>query len=247
MLRFLRQLRWASFFNRKMKNYSLYAIGEIMLIVVGVFIAVQVNEWYKQKEFEKTEKVYLEKLMDDLRQDRRNFQFLDSVYLLTEKECEAALSFFDQTQQAEERVKVIGYRFLSFFEPTSNTATYTEMLNTGQLYALKNDLIRTKIIGYYNFLERETKSIERSNDRVRTLMDEALLTDYWLIVRRRNNNMAIDLDHFPWLENAFSDEMKAWEKLAMTASSSYAKNQRRAAILLQENHRLIQDLAAYLK
>ena len=45
MLRFFRQIRQRLLTDNKFSKYLLYAIGEIVLVVIGILIALQVNNW----------------------------------------------------------------------------------------------------------------------------------------------------------------------------------------------------------
>lgn len=45
MLRFFRQLRKSLIEKKKVRTYLLYASGEILLVVIGILIALQVNNW----------------------------------------------------------------------------------------------------------------------------------------------------------------------------------------------------------
>ena len=50
MLRFFRQIRQRLLTDNKFSKYLLYAIGEILLVVIGILIALQVNNWNNQKQ-----------------------------------------------------------------------------------------------------------------------------------------------------------------------------------------------------
>ena len=42
-------------------NYARYAVGEIVLVVVGILIALQINNWNKKKKNNKLKESFLEK------------------------------------------------------------------------------------------------------------------------------------------------------------------------------------------
>lgn len=50
MLKFFRKIRYKLFKENRMKQYSLYALGEIILIVVGILIALQISNWNEKKK-----------------------------------------------------------------------------------------------------------------------------------------------------------------------------------------------------
>ena len=55
MIHFFRKIRYQLFTNNKFSKYLLYAIGEIVLVVIGILIALQINNWNNQKLLNKAE------------------------------------------------------------------------------------------------------------------------------------------------------------------------------------------------
>lgn len=55
--------------DKKILNYFLYATGEIVLVVIGILIALSINNSNELKKIRDTEKVYLKEIKSDLVQD----------------------------------------------------------------------------------------------------------------------------------------------------------------------------------
>jgi hypothetical protein len=55
-------------------RYTKYALGEIVLVVVGILIALQINDWYQQRLDRKTERQYLVSMKRDLTEDSRELR-----------------------------------------------------------------------------------------------------------------------------------------------------------------------------
>ncbi|WP_235299583.1 DUF6090 family protein [Portibacter marinus] len=55
----------------RFKKYLLYAIGEVILVVFGILIALQINNWNKQKLDRIAEKRYLISFVEDLRKNEK--------------------------------------------------------------------------------------------------------------------------------------------------------------------------------
>jgi len=51
-------------------NYLKYAIGEIVLVVIGILIALQINNWNENKKLYKTTQIYYQQLLKDLSSDK---------------------------------------------------------------------------------------------------------------------------------------------------------------------------------
>ena len=50
MIRFFRTIRQRILMENKFNKYLLYAIGEILLVVVGILLALQIDTWNEQKK-----------------------------------------------------------------------------------------------------------------------------------------------------------------------------------------------------
>ena len=50
MLRFFRQVRKTLIEQNKVRAYIFYAIGEIALVMIGILLALQVNNWNEEKK-----------------------------------------------------------------------------------------------------------------------------------------------------------------------------------------------------
>ncbi len=91
MINFFRRTRRQLAANNQFLNYSRYAIGEIALVVVGILIALQVNNWNEDKNTRKIEHKLLQELKTDLEEtktdlltdmDKAQYELLviDSLY-----------------------------------------------------------------------------------------------------------------------------------------------------------------------
>lgn len=65
MLRFFRQIRQQLLTDNKFSKYLLYAIGEIVLVVIGILIALQIDNWNDERNARKSEQQLLISLSED--------------------------------------------------------------------------------------------------------------------------------------------------------------------------------------
>lgn len=68
MIKFFRHIRQSLIMKNKTGKYFTYAIGEIILVVIGILIAVQINEWNQVGNRKKVEKVLLQQLKEEMLQ-----------------------------------------------------------------------------------------------------------------------------------------------------------------------------------
>ena len=73
MIKFFRKIRQQLLNQGKISKYLLYAIGEIFLVVIGILIAIQVNNWNNNKILEKNEIIILKEIVQNLKFDLEDF------------------------------------------------------------------------------------------------------------------------------------------------------------------------------
>ena len=66
MTPFFRRIRHKLANDNQFLKYSRYAIGEIILVVIGILIALQINNWNEERQLKKSVDVYLNRLVEDL-------------------------------------------------------------------------------------------------------------------------------------------------------------------------------------
>ncbi len=76
MLRFFRQIRQRLLTEKRFNKYLLYAIGEIVLVVVGILIALQINNWNEYRKSGQEELALLRELKADLEHSKNELQII---------------------------------------------------------------------------------------------------------------------------------------------------------------------------
>ena len=69
MLTFLRKIRHNLIKTGSARKYALYAIGEIVLLVIGILIALQINNWNENRKENKISQEYLTGITNDITKD----------------------------------------------------------------------------------------------------------------------------------------------------------------------------------
>jgi hypothetical protein len=70
MIPFFRKIRYQLAKDNQFLKYSRYAIGEIVLVVVGILIALQINNWQQNRKNDEARRNYYHQLLHDLEKDR---------------------------------------------------------------------------------------------------------------------------------------------------------------------------------
>jgi len=80
MINFFRRIRKKLADDNKFYKYSRYAIGEILLVVIGILIALQINNWNEEKKNEKAEQNFYKGMFSDLEKDKIKLEGLRVFY-----------------------------------------------------------------------------------------------------------------------------------------------------------------------
>tara|TARA_R110002072_G_scaffold22615_1_gene79210 strand:+ start:27280 stop:27999 length:720 start_codon:yes stop_codon:yes gene_type:complete len=77
MIKFFRRIRQSLISENKFSKYILYAIGEIILVVIGILIALQINNWNEVRKGNVFEREILSQIQENLVQDRENLIYIN--------------------------------------------------------------------------------------------------------------------------------------------------------------------------
>ena len=88
MLFWLRRSKHDAFMNEKVRQYLGYAFGEMLLVVVGILLALQINNWNENRKDQATLHSYLQSIARNMREDVGELEPLrdvrvESLYLMS--------------------------------------------------------------------------------------------------------------------------------------------------------------------
>ncbi|SDR94760.1 hypothetical protein SAMN04515667_1057 [Formosa sp. Hel1_31_208] len=151
--------------KNKTGKYLKYAIGEIILVVIGILIALQINNWNESAKEQQKESVYLNNLQRDLNDQIAS---IDQQILYETRFVEDASYLI--TYYSENGLKNLDS---IFFTKLSNLhsrktfvitdPTYTDLLSSGSINLIKTQNLKDHLIQYYQELERVEKVIQNNN------------------------------------------------------------------------------------
>ncbi len=76
MFRFFRKIRQQLLSQNKISKYLLYAIGEIVLVVIGILIALQINNWNEKIKTQENVQAQLINVIDAIESDVKSYENL---------------------------------------------------------------------------------------------------------------------------------------------------------------------------
>jgi hypothetical protein len=165
MIKFFRKIRQRLLSENKFSKYLIYAIGEILLVVIGILIALQINNWNENQKTKKLEIEFLENLQIDLEIDISDFnrRIKDSEYIMKNN-----YQFIHETYKTQENFKdfktLVGMLWWNSEYFAAQNSTYNELSNSGQLNIISNKDLKKSILSHYLFHETVSNHIAEFND-----------------------------------------------------------------------------------
>src|SRR5210317_1869781 len=78
MIKLFKKIRQQLLSQSKLSKYLIYAIGEIVLVVIGILIAIQINNWNEDQKKSDREKILVANFLEDIKTDSLGIQILKS-------------------------------------------------------------------------------------------------------------------------------------------------------------------------
>lgn len=160
MMKLFRQIRQRLLTKNKFTTYILYGVGEIILVVIGILIALQLNIYNENRNNKKVEINYLKGIVNELDQD---------IYELSELMFKDTTLFDSYTiiLQAftDKNINVYSSSFLNAIRQANtshafdgNSIIFEDMKSSGKINLIKNNALRFSILKYYNNSEESIKN-----------------------------------------------------------------------------------------
>jgi len=217
----------------KEQNWSAVFV-EIIVVIAGVFIGLQVSLWNEEREEREVAESYLERIKDDLQVDVKYYQYVIDYYSKTRVHAIAALQAYEQP------AKSLGADFLiDLYQASQNwnlsvrRGTYNELLATGRIGLISSEYTRSLINNYYETGMARTSTAQRNTDvtyrqKVRMQMHDVVQIQ---IRQNCNDEFVIGADNFYYL------------RLPNTCEIDVPKELLRAEVLaLYNNNEIRQEL-----
>ncbi len=225
MIKFFRHIRQRYISEGKTKKYLLYAIGEIVLVVLGILIALSINTWNENRKLKQQERSYYCKINEDLSSDLSNIEksktSLENRILVLDKLLINLLKVQDDKSVLLEDylAAVRSYRFIP------SKAAIIDITSSGKLENLKNPQLKNSILNYYSELDNALQIIEAN-------------VNLLIRVSEYSNNTDFGIQEVPFYKNVYSKELQLllksveWQKDSNHPIFIEFKNQMNLAIII---------------
>ncbi|SFN86850.1 hypothetical protein SAMN04487989_105103 [Bizionia echini] len=139
--------------THQVNKYLLYAIGEIILVVIGILIALQINNWNELRQSKTKERQYIDRLLSENKQDLITFS--DNIKIL-EHGKQSIITFSEalKSHSISNEALITSannyFKFGSIYPVfTASTSTFDDLSSTGNLQLITNIHLRDSIVNHY--------------------------------------------------------------------------------------------------
>ncbi len=138
---------------------------ELVILVIGIYIGLQVDDWVSEREDRQTETTYLELLTRDVAELR---QEVEAQYAFEKDKVNvAALAYELLTSDDPSAHRVELGEFLTMLSsrrtPNLDSATYEQMVSSGHLQLIRNPELRDKLVRHFGVMRNDAAIIGKNN------------------------------------------------------------------------------------
>lgn len=181
MFKFFRRIRRRLIEREKIRKYLLYALGEILLVVIGILIALQVNNWNEERKQQQRVDMALERLFEESQEIVLYFrnengwiqEFTDDLDATTK-----ALHDGTYIELPADRI-ITGVGLYPTPWPPRNV--YDELTNAGEFKEIEFEDVRNVVVDYYRsltFLEGQLQYFRTIQYNLDDLAGDAISSTY---------------------------------------------------------------------
>lgn len=155
--------------QNKTGKYLKYAIGEIVLVVIGILIALQLNEWNRKIQDQKLSTLYYQELLQDVENDINRLTGMIERSQRTKSSIDSLISSLKNKTYELANQKILQHAINFYYRVPGwqfNLNTYNELESSGNLKYISNDEIRGAITNYANAIKSASIVRERYSEDI---------------------------------------------------------------------------------
>lgn len=216
MLKIFRSVRKRLLQEKKFRNYILYAIGEILLVMIGILLALQVNNWNSNRKAKNDLENTLHTVASDLKRDTITAVELIKIIKKTQETSELVIDKKVTIENFKDHPRTRS--LVTLYQPFNiQTKGYDILKNISNQRTSENDSLFEYLTQFYTLY---VPNLQKSNERLENVVLENLN----------------DFKEFPWFvdwsQGKITDEMIAY----FATSEDYRKRVAAYNVLAFGNH-----------
>jgi hypothetical protein len=155
MIKFFRRIRQKLLSENKFSKYLIYAVGEIILVVIGILIALQVNNWNEDRKLNLESQEIYNALNSEFGKNRivlkERIDFLEDA----NKYVDHILSYINKKEGFFKTINIdsILVRSLNYGNYNPANSTIQEIISSGKLNLIEDDNLKQNLFNWMQILQ----------------------------------------------------------------------------------------------
>ena len=246
MIKFFRKIRQRLLSENKFSKYLIYAIGEIILVVIGILIALGINNWNENRKTDIRVKDSLVALKNDLSQDtlliKKRLPFINEQFNLNES---LRARVADSKATVDTLIQIMRFEFNPNWvvQIPYNTNTYSSLIQTGLLENL-SDPLKTNIKNFYNekaaLMNRVEKTTTDYQGKVTSYVD-----NYTFGVTKIHDQGAL-IDSLVWKNVNYGHIAATFQGISNFKRILFTETKQELEFSLENSRHLIEQIDEFL-
>ena len=180
MIKFFRKIRYDLMEKNKTGKYFKYAIGEIILVVIGILIALQINNWNEEKKITNTELDILKVMRKNLNTDLSDMNGNIKFYMVRQNAAQVVLKSLDDSLYKNDSLS-FSYANLGLSPFFIETTSAYENLKSIGFEIIKNDSLKENIMSIYSERYQWMEELEETHSNFTNTKLDPILTDNLIV------------------------------------------------------------------
>ena len=146
MIKFFRKIRQNLLLENKTGKYFKYAIGEIVLVVIGILLALSINNWNEDRKDKILEQNYLLKIHEEFKNNKEQFDHIISMHRQSYKSGNWIIENYNKPDINIDTLRkhLLVFRFSYTYNPSKSSID--AIINSGKLGIIRDNELSSKLI-----------------------------------------------------------------------------------------------------
>ena len=190
MIKFFRHIRKSLLLENKTGKYFKYAIGEIVLVVIGILIALSINNWNEERKEGIQGKAYVSEIYNDLKKDILRINDILKKLEINKVTSRQILEILE----SEDKYIADSSLFVSNMLNTNavihvrrQNSTWDELTSSGKIAMIDNDSLDNQLKTFYEYYDKQVFQFsetpaqmrEKSRTTISRCKDLSSVNRYW--------------------------------------------------------------------
>ncbi len=176
MIKFFRKFRQNLLAQNKFKKYLIYAFGEITLVVVGILIALQINNWNEREQLKNTELKTLKSLNESIKINLDELNHILNAQINRNRSLQEVL-FVDLSNRPLVYLDSLITENVENYTFDPSTGIYNSIINSGKIEIITNDSLKNRISKLYDSVSDYQESEDEMTEFTKVHLEESFIAN----------------------------------------------------------------------